>query len=94
MPTPTATATGALPGSIGAWLCLLLIAGAVVGGYLASCAIWPFANCRKCHGLGRFHAPSGRAWRRCRRCKGTGARLRIGRRLINHVRRLRADANH
>lgn len=94
MPTPPATATAGLPGSIGAWLCLVMIAAGLLAAYLGSCAVWPFANCRKCKGVGRFHAPSGRAWRPCRRCKGTGSRLRTGRRLINYLRRLRADANH
>lgn len=87
-----ATAAGAAS-HLGAWLCLAAIAAAVAGIYLASCAVWPFTNCRKCHGLGRFHAPSGRAWRRCRRCKGTGSRLRTGRRLINHLRRFHNDAH-
>jgi hypothetical protein len=88
-----ATATTAA-GHLGAWLCLFAIAAVAAGLYLASCAVWPFANCRRCHGIGRFHSHSGRAWRSCRRCKGTGARLRLGRRVINHFRRLHADANH
>ncbi|GAA4198633.1 hypothetical protein [Actinocatenispora rupis] len=91
--THLAATAGSAASSALAWLCIAAVVALIVGGYLASCAVWPFANCRKCKGLGRFHAPSGRAWRRCRRCKGTGARLRTGRRVINHFRRLRADAN-
>jgi hypothetical protein len=57
--------------------------------YIAACAVWPFAACRRCHGLGKHRSPSGRAWRYCHRCHGTGARLRIGRRLWNLYRRHR-----
>lgn len=66
--TPTVTATLAA---------LLLVAG-----YAISCAFWPFASCRHCDS-GKKRSPSGKAWRTCRRCKGSGARLRIGRRLWN-----------
>lgn len=53
------------------------------GGYLIACAWWPFAACYGCDGDGKKRSPSGKAWRPCRRCKGSGARLRIGRRLWN-----------
>jgi hypothetical protein len=85
-------ATGRLAGHVSAWLCLAAAAAAVIALYLASCAVYPFTNCRRCKGMGRFHALSGRAWRTCRRCHGTGARLRTGRRIINHFRRLHSDA--
>lgn len=59
------------------------VAAAVVGGlvYGVECWWWPFAACGKCGGAGRFRSPSGRAWRRCRRCKGSGERVRVGRKL-------------
>jgi hypothetical protein len=70
------------------WPCVViggvLLAAAV---YLLACWIWPFAACQRCDGLGRFHSPSGKAWRRCRRCKGTGERLRTGHRVVNAIRR-------
>jgi hypothetical protein len=53
-----------------------------LGGYLIACRIWPFTFCRKCEGVGRFASPSGRAWRPCRRCKGSGSHVRTGRRLL------------
>lgn len=44
----------------------------VVGaGYLVTCVVWPISSCR---------SPWGGSWRRCRKCKGTGERIRIGRR--------------
>jgi len=52
----------------------------VTAGYLTRCWLFPFTACR--------HADAGRAWR-CRRCEGTGRRLRAGRRLINHLRAAR-----
>ena len=51
--------------------------------YLAACRWWPFAACWSCHGDGKKRSPSGRSWRSCKRCKGTGQRLRVGRRVMN-----------
>jgi hypothetical protein len=60
-------------------------------GYLLTCWIWPFGNCRRCHGEGKTRSPLGRAYRICRRCNGTGLRLRAGRHLANWARRHRRD---
>jgi hypothetical protein len=57
--------------------------------YVAACAVWPFANCRKCRGAGRHRSPSGRAWRYCHRCDGTGARRRIW----NYLRNLHKEGH-
>jgi hypothetical protein len=51
----------------------------VTAGYFAKCWLLPFTTCR-------HH--TDRAWR-CRRCEGTGHRLRAGRRLVNHLRATR-----
>lgn len=64
-------------------------------GYLAVCAVSPFAPCRTCHGLG-FHLATTRTGkpargRPCRRCHGHGCRIRTGRRLINLCLRARHD---
>jgi hypothetical protein len=50
--------------------------------YLACCAIWPFARCWWCRGNARKYQNkrTKKAWRNCRVCKGTGMRLRLGRR--------------
>jgi hypothetical protein len=72
---------------------LLIVVGAAISGlYLLTCRIWPFRACGRCKGLGRLHAPNGKAWRDCPRCKGTGRRLRIGRRLWNHAERAKRNA--
>jgi len=64
---------------------LLAAFGVVVAvGYLIGCRIWPYTNCSRCHGDGTSRAPSPKAFRDCPRCKGTGRRTRIGRRLLDH----------
>jgi hypothetical protein len=68
---------------------LTLLTLLIAGGYLAACAIWPFTACSRCDGNGKRRSPSGKAWRPCRRCGGTGARLRLGRRVYNHLRSTR-----
>ncbi|MDL4777598.1 hypothetical protein [Actinomadura xylanilytica] len=68
---------------------LLLLALVASVGYIAACAVWPFRACRPCRGLGRFHSPTGRAWHPCRRCNGTGAKLRFGRRIYAALRNTR-----
>ena len=77
----------------------------VAVGYGAACYVRPFTACNRCKGSGM--APP-RLWDRlrrrtiraralrgrpdCRRCTGTGLRLRIGRRAFNHFRRIRRQA--
>ncbi|MBT2440065.1 hypothetical protein J7E93_08005 [Streptomyces sp. ISL-36] len=67
---------------------LLLLA--VLAGYTLLCAVSPFGTCRTCRGLGHKVVldRKGRPKRAkpCRRCKGHGKRLRLGRRLHNHSR--------
>lgn len=61
--------------------------------YAMACWIHPFATCRKCHG--KRHLPNriGRGTHECRRCEGTGLRLRWGRHAFNFARRLYRDGN-
>lgn len=61
--------------------------------YLGLCWVKPFRPCRKCVGRGRLATPLGRLTRQCRRCRGTGLRLRLGRHVINRYRRIHADAH-
>jgi DnaJ-class molecular chaperone len=55
-----------------------------VPGYLLGCRIWSYAACRKCEGAARFKTSSGKAWRLCPRCDGSGRRTRLGRKIWNH----------
>ena len=81
--TPLAATHGEQATSI-AWLVLAVIVLTI--GYLLTCWIWPFGNCRRCKGLGKRKAPFGRAFRHCPRCEGSGLRVRIGRHVINRLR--------
>lgn len=58
-------------------------------GYAAVCTLWPYGICRRCYGASRMVTRRGRAVRHCRRCRGTGLRLRVGRRLWNRWSRFR-----
>ena len=63
--------------------CLAVLGAALY--YAALCLLKPFAECRKCDGIGRREI-RGKV-KRCRRCRGKRYRLRYGRRLHNHWRR-------
>ncbi|PZG15890.1 hypothetical protein C1J01_22755 [Nonomuraea aridisoli] len=56
--------------------------------YASACFLSPFGRCRKCRGRRRILNRLGRGSRDCRRCDGTGLRLRLGRHLWNYARRL------
>ncbi|MEK2492391.1 hypothetical protein WN990_22830 [Kitasatospora purpeofusca] len=67
-------------------------------GYAALCAGSPFGDCRKCDGLGFQLAYDRRGkpkrGKHCRRCKGVGKRIRVGRHLYNVAHRTwRAGTN-
>ncbi|WP_051467291.1 hypothetical protein [Actinomadura oligospora] len=74
--------------SPGIWFLLL---PALTVGYLIHCAIYPFRPCRRCD-AGRLRSASGKAWRYCRHCQGTGGQLRIGRRVLTGLKTTRDRA--
>jgi hypothetical protein len=65
---------------------VLLISALWLAGYALACAVWPYAACGKCDGAGRFRSPSKKYWRPCRRCEGSGRRIRVGRLLVEWLR--------
>lgn len=87
----TATSSDTTPVQDAAVLVLILVV--VTVGYLGWCYVSPFARCGRCDGNGKLRTRNGRAWRPCPRCDGDGARLRIGRHLVNHLRAARRDAD-
>lgn len=56
---------------------LILIGLVVLGVYVGFCRVFPFASCRRCSGSGKYRSPSGKAYRWCGRCKGSGRRVRV-----------------
>jgi hypothetical protein len=75
-------------------------------GYGLACWVKPFTHCHRCEGTGdsprrwtdrirygqRSKQRAARSRPTCPHCRGTGLRLRIGRRLYNHLSRIRRDA--
>ena len=63
------------------------------GIYATLCRELPFKPCRRCQGTGsRTTGTVFRKLRACRTCRGTGTRLRTGRALYNHARRIHTEA--
>ncbi len=52
--------------------------------YTLRCVVSPWGRCRRCHGQ-RSHRTAIGTRRDCTRCDGTGIRVRVGRRLAEHV---------
>ncbi|MFV2102804.1 hypothetical protein [Micromonospora sp. LOL_024] len=66
---------------------------AVLAVYAGSCILRPFRDCALCDGRGHHRAKSNRKLSRpCWWCKGTGKRLRYGRRLWRRARRVHRAA--
>lgn len=66
------------------WGRILIIVAIWAAGYFVACAVWPWTACGHCEG-GKKRSPSGKAWRPCRRCKGTGRKVRLGRRIWTYA---------
>lgn len=69
-------------------LALIGLTLAWIAGYTALCAFRPFGSCRRCKGEGQRLTRRGHR-KPCTRCRTTGLRLRVGRRIHN-----RASALH
>jgi hypothetical protein len=70
-------------GEVAFWAVAALVVATPV--YAVACALWPFTACDRCDGSGRRRSPSGRNYGRCRKCKGRGEQLRLGRRVMNRL---------
>ena len=62
---------------------MILLGLALLSIYAVACVAWPYSAYSRCSGSGKRPSPSGRAFRNCPRCSGTGRRLRLGRRLFD-----------
>ena len=70
----------------------LLAATTFIAGYAALCWVLPFGRCWRCHKTGSHPRLITRRLTVCRWCKGSGMRLRPGRRAFNYLARIHADA--
>lgn len=62
---------------------LILLIACVVAVWAVGLLLWPFCPCGRCGGSGKNTGSNGKRWGTCRRCKGTGRRLRLGARLMH-----------
>lgn len=70
---------------------LVLLALALAAGYIVACAWWPYTRHGWCSGTGKRRSPSGKSWRDCGGCAGSGKRVRVGRRVYEAVRGFNGD---
>ena len=87
LPAWTVSAGTYAPGGVhlGARAWALVLLAAVIGCvlYLAACRIWPYGPCLACRSHPRRNRGSNkRRHGRCKVCKGTGERLRLGTRVL------------
>ncbi|MCA1674658.1 MAG: hypothetical protein LC799_21530 [Actinobacteria bacterium] len=66
---------------------LLVLALVLLAAYLVAVWWWPNTPHGRCSGTGKLRSPSGKKWRRCPGCGGTGTKPRLGARLLNTTRR-------
>jgi hypothetical protein len=65
-----------------------LAAAAAAAIYAGSCWWFPFGRCICCGGKGAHYRKDGKVFRTCKWwCKGSGKRIRLGRRVYNAVER-------
>jgi hypothetical protein len=77
----SASGSGGLSG--GHLITGLAIGAVVLALYLIGCAIWPYGPCLSCIAhRGRNRGSTVRRWGRCKRCQGSGERIRWGYKLI------------
>ena len=71
---------------------LLTITGSAI--YALACWVLPFGRCRLCDGKGHRTTWILHRMRSCWLCKGSGRRLRYGRRAYNYLSRIHREATH
>lgn len=69
-----------------------LAACTAVGGYALACWVFPFGKHGRCGGKGARTALLSDRLIPCRGCRGSGRKLRVGRRAWNYFRAIQQDA--
>lgn len=81
-----ASASGSEGLSAGQWTAVIGVAAALFAGYLIGCSIWPYGPCLSCLGhRGKSRGSTARRRGRCKRCRGSGERMRWGYRVLQHI---------
>jgi hypothetical protein len=81
-----ASASGSGGLSAGQRTAVIGVAVVVLALYLIGSTIWPYGHCLSCIShRGRNRGSTGRRWGRCKRCKGSGERIRWGYRLLRNI---------
>jgi len=84
--TPVAVVAGLWAASLNAGPFTVILWGVIgFAVWVASLYLWPFAPCWKCGGSGR-NPGSKKVYGQCRRCTGTGRRIRLGARMVHQGR--------
>ena len=65
---------------------LILLAFLGMAGYIVSLICWPFRACTLCKGTKTHDSPSGKFFRHCLKCGGSGYQLRLAIRIFNRLR--------
>ncbi len=76
--TPLLAAAADAPGINRGAIAIVVLA--LLGAYTMACIAWPWTSCARCQN-GKLRSPTGKAWRECPRCAGTGRKVRLVRRL-------------
>ena len=66
-------------------------ASLVLLAYVVECWWFPYGTCLRCRGKKVYRSQFSKGVRKCRRCGGSGERLRVGRRLVVSWRGLVAE---
>lgn len=70
-------------GTVVFWAFLAIVVASPI--YAVVCKLWPSQECPRCGGSGKRRSPTRKNFGRCRKCKGHGERLRLGRRVMNRL---------
>lgn len=55
---------------------IVVVAVLLLGIYVVSGYVWPYTACSRCGG-GKHASPSGKNWRNCGKCGGSGKKIRV-----------------
>jgi hypothetical protein len=60
----------------------IVVLAVCVGLYVLHGLIWPYTACPACQGGKHHYSPTGKNWRNCGKCGGSGKKTRLISRLL------------